>query len=459
VNKKILLNAFDMNCSGHQSPGLWTHPDDQSHRYKDLDYWTELAQLLERGKFDALFLADVLGVYDVHGDSREAAVRQAAQVPVNDPLLVIPTMAHVTDHLSFGVTVSLTYEQPYSLSRRLSTLDHLTKGRVAWNVVTSYLDSAAKNLGLENQIQHDQRYELAEEYMEVVYKLWEGSWEEDAVIRDKKNKVYTNPEKVHDINHDGKYYKVPGIHLSEPSPQRTPVLYQAGASSKGRAFAAKHAECVFTIAPTRNIAANYVNNIRKKAAEYGRNPSDIRIFSLITPIIGETEEEAKEKYADYLKHASVEGSLALLGGWTGIDFSEYEPDQVLEHIESNAIQTAVDIFTNADPDKTWTTKEVAKYVGVGGLGPVTVGTPEQVADDLERWVDEAGVDGFNIAYAVTPGTFEDFIKYVVPILESRGRLNDNRELPTLREKLYGEGHARLGEDHPAARYRRNPATV
>ncbi|MDT7608363.1 MAG: long-chain alkane monooxygenase, partial [Pseudonocardiales bacterium] len=151
---RILLNAFDMACVGHQSAGLWRHPDDQGYRYRDLDYWTELAQLLERGGFDALFLADVLGVYDVYGGSRDAAVRQAAQIPVNDPVLAVPAMAAVTERLGFGVTVSLAYEQPYALARRLTTLDHLTKGRVAWNIVTSYLDSAARNLGRGEQIPH-----------------------------------------------------------------------------------------------------------------------------------------------------------------------------------------------------------------------------------------------------------------------------------------------------------------
>src|SRR5699024_10407921 len=158
--KRIYLNAFDMNCAGHQSPGLWSHPEDQSHRYKDSEYWTELAQILEKGKFDAIFLADVLGIYDVYEDSRDAAVRQGAQVPVNEPMLVVPLMAQVTKHLGFGVTVSTSYDQPYAFARSMSTLDHLTKGRVGWNIVTSYLNSAAINLGLDKQISHDTRYDI-----------------------------------------------------------------------------------------------------------------------------------------------------------------------------------------------------------------------------------------------------------------------------------------------------------
>jgi hypothetical protein len=185
VTREIRLNAFEMNCITHQSPGLWRHPRDRAWQYKDLDYWTDLARILEGGKFDAIFIADVLGVYDVlHGDV-DAAIRHAAQIPVNDPLQVVPPMAAVTRDLGFGLTASVSFEHPYPFARRFSTLDHLTKGRAAWNIVTSYLDSRAKNIGLIGQVDHDEHYEVAEEYLEVCYKLWEGSWEDGTVQRDK----------------------------------------------------------------------------------------------------------------------------------------------------------------------------------------------------------------------------------------------------------------------------------
>jgi len=177
--RQIRLNAFDMNCVAHQSPGLWTHPRDRADRYNTLEYWVELARVLERGKFDALFLADVLGVYDVYRGSPDAAIAQAVQVPVNDPLLLIPAMAYVTRNLGFGVTCAVSYEHPYTLARRFSTLDHLTGGRIGWNVVTGYLNSAARGMGLARQPEHDTRYEIAEEYMQIVYKLWECSWEDE----------------------------------------------------------------------------------------------------------------------------------------------------------------------------------------------------------------------------------------------------------------------------------------
>ena len=181
----------------------------------------------------------MLGVYDVFGDSPDAALRNAAQTPANEPLMLIPAMAAVTQNLGFGVTSNLSFEPPYPFARRMSTLDHLTEGRVGWNVVTGYLDCAARGAGKDKQTAHDDRYEIADEYMELVYKLWEGSWEDDAVLRDRARGIFADPSKVHRIEHEGSNYRLNAIHLSEPSPQRTPVLYQAGTSPRGRQFAAR----------------------------------------------------------------------------------------------------------------------------------------------------------------------------------------------------------------------------
>src|SRR5213595_2603653 len=201
MTKQIRLNAFAMNCVAHQSPGLWTHPRDRTSEYNRLPYWIDLARVLERGRFDGLFLADVLGVYDVFGDSPDAALRNAAQTPANEPLMLIPAMAALTQHLGFGVTSNLSFEHPYPFARRMSTLDHLTRGRIGWNIVTSYLDSGARNIGMSGTLDHDQRYDYADEYMEVLYKLWEGSWEDDAVVRDAEAGVFTDPARVHAIGH------------------------------------------------------------------------------------------------------------------------------------------------------------------------------------------------------------------------------------------------------------------
>jgi FMN-dependent oxidoreductase (nitrilotriacetate monooxygenase family) len=276
--REIRLNAFDMNSVGHIQHGMWTYPRDQSPRYTEIEYWQHLARTAERGLFDAIFLADIIGVYDVYGASPAASIRNAVQIPINDPLLVVPIMAAVTKNIGFGVTSNATYEAPYLFARRLSTLDHLTRGRIGCNIVTGYLDSAARAMGLDRQIEHDDRYDLADEYMEVIYKLLEGSWEDEAVVADRNNRLYADPAKIHAINHVGRRHRVNAIHLSEPSPQRTPVLFQAGVSTRGRAFAAKHAECVFFATSTKENVRAIARDVRAQAVRNGRNAEDRSSF-------------------------------------------------------------------------------------------------------------------------------------------------------------------------------------
>ncbi len=453
MDKEIRLNAFDMNCVVHQSAGLWRHPRDRATEYNRLGYWVELAQLLERGKFDALFIADVLGVYDVYGGNVDAALSEATQVPLNDPVLLIPAMARATRHLGFGVTCTLSFEPPYPFARRMSTLDHLTDGRIGWNIVTGYLNSAAQGSGMDRQHGHDLRYRIGNEYMEVMYKLWEGSWEDDAVIRDREAGVFTRPEKVHRVEHNGEYYRVNAIHLSEPSPQRTPVLYQAGASDAGCEFAARHAECVFLLGPSKQVVKPRVADLRARALRQGRDPKELLIFSLMTVIVGRTEAEAQAKYEEYRSYISHRGALTLLSGWTGIDFSRYGLDDVLRHIRNDAINSAVDAFTIADPNRQWTVREVAEFVGIGGMGAIVIGSPESVADQLQEWIRETDIDGFNLAYAVTPESFWDFVELVVPELQRRGVYKLDYREGTLREKLYGRNRSRLPQNHPANAYR------
>lgn len=451
--REIRLNAFAMNCVGHMSPGLWTHPRDRSSNYNRLDHWLDLARTLERGRFDGLFLADVLGVYDVHGGTAEAALRHATQVPVNDPLLLVPAMAAVTTHLGFGVTSTLSYEPPFPFARRMSTLDHLTNGRIGWNIVTGYLDSAARAAGRERQTAHDDRYDVADDYMELVYKLWEGSWADDAVLRDRARGIFTDPSKVRRVKHDGPHFKLDAIHLAEPSPQRTPVLYQAGTSPRGRAFAGEHAECVFISGPSAKVIAPRVAALRASIRDAGRDPQDVLIFSMMTVILGSTDTEAEAKHAEYRRHVSHEGALALMSGWTGVDFSTYDLDQQIRHVESEAGRTAMDNVSRADPDRIWTVREVAEHVGIGGIGPLLVGGPERVADGIEAWVEETGVDGLNLCYAVLPESFEDVADLLVPELTRRGRYKSDYQPGTLREKLFGQGRARLALPHPAVVHR------
>lgn len=446
----LVLNAFTMNTVGHLSPGSWRHPRDQSRRYLDLDYWIELARTLERGLIDAVFIADVLGVYDVYQGSRDPALRTGAQVPVNDPLQLVPAMAAATEHLGFGITASVSFEHPYPFARRMSTLDHLTRGRAGWNVVTSYLNSGALNLGVDGQVAHDRRYDIADEYLEVCYKLWEASWEDGAVVDDVAAGVYADPERVHAIGHDGEFFRVPGIHLSEPSPQRTPVIYQAGASPRGRRFAARHAESIFTAAPSQAVLAGHVDGLREALAAAGRDPRSVSILNQQTVVVAETDAEAELLLADYLSYMSPEGALTLMSGWMGIDLATLG-DAPLEDQPSEAIQTTVKAFSSADPARRWTTTELADFGLIGGDGPVAVGSPSTVADQLLEWVDATGIDGFNLAAAVLPETYEQVVDLLVPELQRRGRFKTAYAPGTLREKLGGPGpHVEAG--HAAARH-------
>jgi FMN-dependent oxidoreductase (nitrilotriacetate monooxygenase family) len=451
--RHIRLNAFDMACIGHQAPGLWTHPDDRSDTYNTLEYWTDLARILERGKFDALFLADVLGIYDVYKASPSTALEQAVQVPVNDPLMSISAMANVTKNLGFGVTCALSYELPYPFARRMSTLDHLTNGRMGWNIVTGYLDSAARGMGMSQQVDHDGRYDIAEDYMQAVYKLWEASWEDGAVLRDRHGRRFADASKIHRILHEGPHFKVDAIHLCEPSPQRTPVLFQAGASKRGRDFGARHAECIFINGPSKQVVRPIVADLRARAAAAGRDPRDLVIFCMMTVITDTTPKAARDKYQDYLSHASEEGALALMSGWTGLDFGSMSPDQVVRFDDrANAQTSALEAFTTADPSRTWTVRDIARHTAIGGRSPVLIGSGEEIADELRAWVEETDIDGFNLTYVVTPGSFEDIADLVVPELQSRGLFKHDYAPGTFREKLFGRG-PRLPATHPAASVR------
>ncbi|MFJ5235716.1 LLM class flavin-dependent oxidoreductase [Pseudomonas neuropathica] len=449
VKKKILLNAFNMNCIGHINHGLWTHPRDTSTRYNTIEYWTELAQLLERGLFDGLFIADIVGVYDVYQNSVDVTLKESIQLPVNDPLLLVSAMAAVTKNLGFGLTANLTYEPPYLFARRMSTLDHLSRGRVGWNIVTGYLDSAAKAMGLSEQVEHDRRYDQADEYLEVLYKLWEGSWENGAVLNNREQRIYANPEKVHKVEHKGEFYQVEGYHLCEPSPQRTPVLFQAGSSERGLLFAGCHAECVFISGQNKPSTRVQVDKVRASAVEAGRNPEDIKVFMGLNVIVGETEEAAWAKHAEYLSYASAEAGVAHFSASTGIDFSQYEIDEPIQYVKSNAIQSATKNLQNND----WTRRKLLDQHALGGRYITVVGSAEQVADELESWIAETGLDGFNLTRIVTPESYVDFIDLVIPELQRRGSYKTAYDSGSLREKLFHDG-AQLPEQHTGSAFRR-----
>ena len=446
--------AFTMSTVSHGNFGMWRHPADRTADYTDVRYWVELARLLDDGGFDGLFIADAVGQLDVFGGDANAALSRGIQTPVTDPLLAVSAMAAATEHLGFGVTVSTTYESPYLLARKFSTLDHLTGGRVGWNIVTSLLDSAARNIiGRDRQIPHDERYAIAEEFVEVTYKLWEGSWESDAVIRDRERGVFTDPAKVHAIGHEGKYFSVPGVHLVQPSPQRSPVLFQAGTSPAGREFAARNAELVFASDPRPDVLRANIDDIKRRAAAHGRKPDSIKFLTSIEIVVDSTDSAARAKAADLARYHDLEGGLVLLSALSGIDWSQYGVDRPIEQFDTDASRSILAAVADSDDRHRLTLRD---YVGgLGGFGgELFVGSAQAVADELDGYAERTGVDGFNIAYHVTPGSFADVAEYLIPELRRRGRTRERDGAQTLRQRLFPGGSDVLPDDHPGASHRR-----
>ncbi|ALN74735.1 LLM class flavin-dependent oxidoreductase [Aureimonas sp. AU20] len=447
--KEIVLNAFTMNCVGHINHGLWTHPRDRSADYTKLSYWTDLARTLEAGLFDAVFIADIVGVYDVYQDSIDLTARESIQLPVNDPTLLVPAMAAVTRGLGFGVTVNTGVEHPYTFARRFSTLDHLTDGRVGWNIVTGYLDSAARAVGRDAMAEHDTRYDRADDYLDLLYKLWETSWEDGAVRRDKGGRVYADPARIHEIHHDGPFYRSRGTHLSEPSPQRTPVLFQAGTSGRGQRFAATHAECVFISAPDPQTARRLSRQLREAVVAAGRRADDIRILVGLSVVTGESDAAARERHEDYVRHANPEAGLAHFAAGSGIDFSRFDLDEEIAYGPTNAIQST----TALARERGLTKRQLLDGLSLGGRYPLIVGSGETVADEMGRWIEEGEIDGFNLTRTVVPESFEDFVRFVVPALQERGLYKTGYSEGTLRQRLFGRGNG-LTERHRGREIRR-----
>jgi FMN-dependent oxidoreductase (nitrilotriacetate monooxygenase family) len=441
--REIRLNAFDMACVGHIQHGMWTHPRDRSVEYTTLDHWMGLARTLERGLFDGLFLADVVGVYDVLGGSPDAAIRNAVQIPLLDPMLLVPAMAAATSHLGFGVTCNLSYEAPPLFARRMATLDHLTGGRIGWNIVTGAAQASSARLFGEQMLPHDVRYDMAEDHVGLALSLWEDSWEDDALRQDKGG-VYADAAKVHEIEHEGPYFRASGLLSVPPSPQRTPLLFQAGTSGRGRDFAATYAEAVFLAGGDPDHVAANIADIRRRAVERGRGPDAIRFLVGAMFVTAPTQAQAQAERRRMLELSTLENAAASYAFFTGMDLLSMDLDGPLR----GSTQVA-------------TVRQVLEDHRTNGVnGTVFVGDPEQVADQAEAFVARTGADGFLIQPYVTPGTYDAFIDLVLPVLRARGLA---RSAPpsagTLRARLFGEGHDRLPDTHVGAarRSRREPA--
>ncbi len=451
AQKQIMLNAFHM-CTPSQSwSGMWTHAEDKGVNYTDLQYYVDLARLAERGLFDSIFFADSIGLMDKYGGDNSESLRAGAMAPMNDPTLAIPTMAYATEHIGFGVTANLTYEHPFVMARRFSTLDHLTKGRIGWNIVAGFVNSGARATGREAIRDHDERYDLAEDYMQVVYKYWEQSWDDDAVLRDRTRRIYADPTKVREVVHEGAHYRSRGVHMCEPSMQRTPVLYQAGTSTRGRSFAAQHAECVFLTGSTKPMIRNHVEDLRARAVAAGRAPDDIAVIAGSTVIVAPTDAQAQDRYEELRAHLDVRGSLVVFSALAGVDFSKFDPDEPIEYIRSNAAQSFMERMTLLANGRKWRVRDLtAFHQDSPTAGVFLVGSPATVADAMKSWVDETGIDGFNLYRTSEPSGLKAVVDLLVPELQSRGMFKTSYTQGSLRNKIFRRGD-RLDATHPARR--------
>lgn len=364
------------------------------------------------------------------------------------------------------MTISTISEQPYHLARRLGTLDLLSNGRIGWNIVTSYLDSASRNLlGGKNLPPNAERYTRAEEYVNVVYKLFLSSWRDESFKVNKKTGVFTDPEGLRHIDHVGKYFNVPGPAITHPSQQKLPVIIQAGTSPKGKKLSAKNAEVVFLASLTPEALGASIKEIKQIATEeYNRDPSKIKFLGLLTVIIGNTHEEAQKKYDNYkANYSDEEGAKAMFSGWTGVDIDKFDDDEVLTDVDHIAIASAIKKWQTAYPRvKKWTKRAIVEEIKVGGSGPILIGTAKEVAEEIQRWVQISDIDGFNFAYTVLPESFEEIVDKLIPELQSLGLFwndypvsSESSKYLTFREQLFGQSS--LDKTHPASdlRWRAN----
>jgi FMN-dependent oxidoreductase (nitrilotriacetate monooxygenase family) len=427
----IHLISFQINSPMNHTVLSWAHPgDNRLEAMADLKLWTDMAKTLERGLFDALFFADTPGVFDRYKDRMDEAIRYGVCWPTMDPLTLLGAIAGATTKLGLAATNSTGPHHPYSVVRQLSTLDYMSGGRVGWNIVTGHLRGEHRAYGLP-ELPHDERYDRAEEYMEICYALW-NSVGEGAVIADKASGIFADPDKVARIAHQGKYFNCNTVAPALPSPQGRPVLYQAGSSGRGQQFAFKHADVVFSIQPNLPGMKKFMDDFRAQAAAAGRTPAPGVTFG-IQPIIGGTEAEARRKLDDLIERLPLEGAISRLSGTMGVDFSGMDLDQPLAQMQTQGSQGLMKAFANIVDDKPLTLREVAIRWGLSVGMPQIVGTPEQVADRMETIWRETGCHGYNITPHVMPTSINDIVDEVVPILQKRGIYPTEYQGRTLRE--------------------------
>nr|WP_285846272.1 LLM class flavin-dependent oxidoreductase [Bacillus safensis] len=425
--RKLKLGVFIAGTGHHVAS--WRHPNAVPDAAMNLDYFKQLAKKAEEGKLDLLFLADSLSINQT---SHPNVLTRF------EPLTLLSSIAESTSTIGLAATASTTYSEPFHIARQFASLDHLSGGRAAWNVVTSSIEETAKNFSGEEHLAHHKRYERAEEFVEVVKGLWD-SWEEDALVRNKETGEFFKSNKLHELQHKGEFFSVRGPLNVSRTPQGQPVIIQAGSSEDGQKLAAKTAELIFTAQNDLDKAKEFYQSLKGKVEAAGRAREDVSIMPGIFPIIADTEEEAQAKYEELQELIVPEIGLSILQNYLGgIDLSQYPLDGPLPEIDpstSNAVKSRFDLVMNMARKDNLTIRQLYQSVAGSRGHNIFIGTPQQLADVMETWLHEEAADGFNVMPPLLPEGLDVFVDRVVPILQERGLFKTDYTGQTLRENL------------------------
>ncbi|HXP32765.1 MAG TPA: LLM class flavin-dependent oxidoreductase [Acidimicrobiales bacterium] len=436
AKRSMSLVGFMQAGSTTVYAGSWRHPATE-HGFLTAGYYAKLGRTLEEGCFDMMFFDDRLAMPGIYGGSVAEAVRLGARPVKLDLSVVLGIIAGVTDHIGLGATYSTTYYSPFHVARTFATLDHLSGGRAAWNVVTSVNDSEAQNYGFTEHLGHDERYERADEFLEATIGLWD-TWEDDALVLDRSAGVFADPAKVHELGYHGKWFTVRGPLTVPRCPQGRPVLLQAGSSGRGRDFAARWAELIFTGDPDIDIARSHYKDQKERIGAGGRDPESVKMLPMVYTVLGESHAHAEEREQLFL-HELVDplASLTLLSELMNYDFSGMALDDPIteELVESvSGIRGLVQNLRSHIGNEV-TLADLAGHRATLLQGPRFVGTADEVADQMEHWIEAEACDGFVVAATHSPGAYEDVVRLVVPELQHREVFRRRYAGPTLRENL------------------------
>lgn len=432
-NKTMHLAAFTAAGPVSGNHGGWRYPGADLNLLSP-QYYRKLGRTLEAAKFDLVFLADILAVPTRLENSLDSQLRYGALGALRlDPMVVLSLMAAETRHLGLAATISTTYTEPFHLARSMATLDHLSEGRAAWNIVTSFQQAEAANFGLEDHLSKEQRYDRADEFMDVVCKLWD-SWEDDALVLDAQTPLFADPSRVRAIDHQGEWFKVKGPLNVSRSPQGRPVFIQAGASPRGRDFAAKWAEIVFVTHASLESAQEFYRDMKQRAAKFGRDPDTLKILPGIAPLVGETEEIALAKDKILTDLSEAKAGLSTLAYHLDIDLSEFPLDEPLPVVDDPGVHGHYKEVAEMTQKQGMSLMQIGKQYGIK-TNRSFIGSSHLVADRMEQWFTAQACDGFMIQMPYLPAGMDDFAQLVVPLLQQRGLFRKEYDGNTLREHL------------------------